>query len=362
MLLTIITFLVVLSVLVLVHEGGHFLAAKRAGIKVEEFGLGYPPRLFARKIGETEYSVNVLPLGGFVRLLGEDDLTTAAKASFWAQKKLARTAVILAGVAMNFLLAVLIFTIVYSRTGIPTQTDKVSIVGLLPASPADQAGLKVGQIIQMVDGVEVDTTEKFIALVKEKQGQTLVLKIDDQEIQIIPRQQIPEGEGPLGVVISDIQMKKYPWYQMVPLGIVEGLKEAINWGKLILQSLGKMILDLVTLGQAPKDVAGPLGILQITSGVAKTGWLSVLQFMGILSINLAVINILPFPALDGGRLMFLAYEVVMRRRPRPGVERWVNTAGMATLLFLILLVTIGDVSRLLATTTFGFRLHSLWPF
>jgi regulator of sigma E protease len=350
----------------LVHEGGHFLIAKKAGIKVEEFGFGYPPRLWAKKVGETEYSVNLLPLGGFVRLYGEDDLTTQAEHSFWAQSKKARASVVFAGVVMNFLLAILVFTLVYSATGIPTKTDKIKIVGVVPHSPAEAAGLRVGQIIDSVDNLVVKNTDDFINFTREKLGKPLTLQVNGQEIEITPRQQVPAGEGPLGVVISQIEMKHYPFYQMIPLGIIEGFKEAVNWGKLILSSLGKMLLELITLGRVPQDVAGPLGILQITSGVAKTGFLSILQFMGILSVNLAVVNVLPFPALDGGRLIFLFYELIARRRPRSGIERWVNSAGMVTLLFLICLVTLGDISRLLSTTTFGHQLsvhfRSLWPF
>jgi regulator of sigma E protease len=217
-------------------------------------------------------------------------------------------------------------------------------------------------VIQALNGITVKNTTDFINLTRKNLGQPIMLRIDGQEVEITPRQETPPGEGPLGVVISQTEMKHYPFYQMVPLGVIEGFKEAIKWGRLILGSLAKMLFELITLGRVPQDVAGPLGILQITSGVAKTGLLSVLQFVGILSVNLAVINVLPFPALDGGRLIFLFYELITRRRPRPGVERWVNTAGMATLLFLILLVTIGDISRLLSTTTFGSTLRSLWPF
>ena len=228
MLLTLVTFLVVLSILVLVHEGGHFLAAKRTGVKVEEFGLGYPPRLWAKKIGETEYSVNLLPLGGFVRLYCEDDLTTHAHRSFWAQSKKARASVILAGVLMNFFLAIFVFTVVYSVTGVPVKTAQVNIVGVIPGSPAEQAGLKTDQVIQSFDGVVIKNTDDFINLTKEKLGQQIILRVDDQEIKIIPRQETPAGEGPLGVIISQVEMKHYPFYQMLPLGVNEGFKEAVN--------------------------------------------------------------------------------------------------------------------------------------
>jgi regulator of sigma E protease len=151
----------------------------------------------------------------------------------------------------------------------------------------------------------------------------------------------------LGVVVSDVEMKKFPFWQMPWRGTVEGFKEAFGWTALILSALKKMVVDLIIHGTIPKDVAGPVGIFQITGMVAKSGLLNILQFIGILSVNLAVINILPFPALDGGRLIFVVYEAITRRRPKPSFERWVNTAGMAFLLMLIILITINDVIRLI---------------
>jgi len=371
-LLTVITFLVVLSILVLIHEGGHFLMAKRAGIKVDEFGLGYPPRLWSKKIGETIYSINLLPLGGFVRLRGEEYTTEELKSlnkspgAFYAKSKLARTGVIVAGVIANFLLAIVCFSTYYSITGIPMskQTEKVIVLAVTPGTPAANAGIKEGQVIEAIDGKLITTTDELINTTKEMKGKEITLMVDGQDLLVTPRSDVPDGEGPLGVAITneEIIMKKYPIYKMIPLGINEGFKEAIGWGRLILGSLGKMVSDMLTLGKAPKDVAGPIGIVQVTSSVVKLGILPTIQFMGILSVNLAVMNVLPFPALDGGRLAFIIYEAIARRKPKPEFERWINAAGMTALLILIGLVTIGDIRRIITTTTIIEKIRGVLPF
>lgn len=373
MILTVFTFLIVLSVLILVHEFGHFLAARRAGIKVEEFGFGYPPRLAAKKIGETVWSINWLPFGGFVRLFGEElaeqrglKRGKTLKGAFWAKSKKARTTVIVAGVLANFLLAVVLFSVVYSYSGIPTKTSQVRIIGILSNSPASKGGLKENDVILQVDEERLNDLNHFIKLIDEKKGEQVKLLVEREEgelaLWITPRESPPEGEGPLGVVVSDVEMKKYPFWQMPFRGIIEGFKEAFGWAVLILRALGKMLVNLIIQRVVPKDVAGPVGIFQITGLVAKSGLLAVLQFIGVLSVNLAVINILPFPALDGGRLAFVIYEAVTRRRPKPSVEKWVNAAGMAFLLLLIILVTFNDIRRLIGTSEIFGQIRKILPF
>jgi len=372
--MTLLLFLVILSILVLVHEGGHFLAAKKAGIKVEEFGFGYPPRIWAKKIGETEYSINAVPFGGFVRLYGdpaegEVKKSRDFKRSFLGKSKKARTVVILAGVVANFLLGVVVFSVVYSLTGVPQKTENIKIVGISPGSPAEKFGLKEGDIVLAVDGKKLTDLSEFTKLISEKRGKEIKLLIKRETnnpcqekvlggggfscqdgnllFWLAPREAPPEGEGPLGVAVSNIEMVKYPFWQMPFRGAVEGVKEAFAWGWMIVLSLKKMVGDLVFQGVVPKDVAGPVGIFQATEMVAKTGILNIFQFLGILSVNLAVLNVLPLPALDGGRLIFVGWEVVFRRRPKPQLERWINTAGMALLIILLILVTINDVKRIL---------------
>jgi len=179
---------------------------------------------------------------------------------------------------------------------------------------------------------------------------------------VTPRESPPEGEGPLGIVISDMEMKKYPLWQMPIYGTIEGFKEAFAWTGLVIGGLGKMIGNLVTKGQVPREIAGPVGILQVTSVVARSGILTILQFIGVLSVNLAVINILPFPALDGGRLIFIGYELLTRKKPKPQVEHWVNFVGLAVLMFLLILVTLNDIQRLIETTAIGTKLRTLFSF
>ncbi|MGB9706783.1 MAG: site-2 protease family protein, partial [Microgenomates group bacterium] len=264
MLLTTLTFFFILSVLVLVHEFGHLLAAKKAGIKVEEFGFGYPPRIWAKKIGETEYSLNAVPFGGFVRLFGdpaEGKLVTgkAFKQSFLGKSKKARTAVILAGVLANFLLGVVVFSIIYSISGIPQKTDKIKIVGIAPGSPAQKFGLKEGDVILAVDDQKLTELTKFTKLIEEKKGKEIKLLVGREKdnpclekvlggagfscqdgnllFWLAPRENPPEGEGPLGVVVSDIEIVKYPFWQMPFRGAVEGIKEAFGWGMLVVLSL-----------------------------------------------------------------------------------------------------------------------------
>ena len=318
---TLIVFLLTLSILVLVHELGHFLAARKAGIKVEEFGLGYPPRAWAKKIGETVYSLNWIPFGGFVKLFGEElGERKAGKRAFWSKSKKARTVVIIAGVLANFLLSIILFSIVYSSTGIPTKTDQVIVVAVAENSPAEKLGIREDDILLSVDEQNVRGLEEFIKLVEEKKGQSIELQLKDRSVEITPREDPPEGEGALGVVVSDMEMKKYPLWEMIPRGAIEGIREALMWGWLTFTSIAKMLIDWLGKGVAPKDVAGPVGIYQITGTVARQGILPTLQFIGIFSINLAVLNILPFPALDGGRLLFVIYEVIFRKRPRWNCE------------------------------------------
>lgn len=358
MLVTLLVFILILSLLVFVHELGHFLVAKKAGIKVEEFGFGLPPRLWGKKVGETIYSVNALPIGGFVRLYGEDEEVEGKNVNksrqFLHKPKGIRAAVTAAGVVMNFLLAVVVFSLIYTKLGIPTETDNIRVIGIVPESPAAQAGLRDNDVIVSIEGKLIKDSQDFINLTREFAGKEMSVKVnrgEEVEIKVTPRKDPPLGEGPLGVVISNQEIKFYPFWQMPFRGAVEGVRESFAWTRLIAEGLGMMVFRLVTAGTVPQDVAGPVGIFQITGQVAKTGVWSVLQFLGVLSINLAVVNLLPIPALDGGRLLFIAIEAFIGRRVKAKVEAYAHQIGMIFLLFLIVLITFNDIRRVFGITS-----------
>lgn len=350
----ILIFVVALSVLVLVHEFGHFFAAKATGVKVEEFGLGLPPKIVGKKFKGTEWTLNWLPIGGFCKLFGEDlgeKGATKNKDSFVTKNPWQKALIVLGGVMMNMILAVVIFGVVYTIMGVPVETEKVKIVEVAKNSPAEKVDLKENDWIKAVNGVEVKTPQQLTEEVGKFKGKAVKLLISndqtktDKEIIVQTRENPPEGEGSLGVAIANTEMEKIKWYEFYK-GIGAGFKEAYFWGKIIADGVLKMVGGLL-MGQVPKDVSGPIGIFEATSSIKKNqGMLAVIHFFGIVSVNLAVVNVLPFPALDGGRIIFVIYELITKKRANQKLEMVVNNAGMLILLSLILIVTISDVRRI----------------
>lgn len=356
MIVDLLIFFGVLSVLVLIHELGHFLVARWVGVKVEEFGFGLPPRIWGKRIGETIYSLNYLPIGGFVRLFGEDENPGGdTKRAFINKSKRARIAIVVAGVVMNFLLAVGVFSFLYTKLGIPTVTNVVKVVGVALNSPAETVGIKEGDIIrQFKDGVRVEEIKdsgRFISLVAQAKGREIEVGIERVGeliyFNLNPRENPPLGEGSLGIAISSVESKFYPWYEMPFRATYFGVSEAFEWTRMIGSGLGGLVSGLITAGRVPADISGPVGIYQVVAQVAKTGYLNLLRLVGILSVNLAVLNILPFPALDGGRLLFIMLEAVFGRKVAPKFERVVHAVGLAILITLILLVTVKDLQKLM---------------
>jgi len=361
--MTLLIALIILSILILVHELGHFWAAKKSGILVEEFGIGYPPRLLARKIGETIYSINWLPIGGYVRIKGENyepsegHLRGESSNLFWEKPIWQRAVVLLSGVFGNFVLGVILFGVVYSIIGVPTPMGKVRVVGVADGSPAAEAGIIEGDVIQKfqatrdkqetITKLQITETEKLIELINENKGKEIVLVLEgEREVRVVPRENPPEGEGALGVLLSDTELVRLPWWQMPVKGVVVGTKEAYAWGKEIVGGLWSMISGIFNGSGVPEDVSGPVGIYKVSAQVNEMGWLASLQFMAVLSMNLAVLNILPLPALDGGRLVFLGLEMVIGKRLKNKIEGWVHGTGMILLLGLMVLITIRDIIKL----------------
>ena len=351
----VLIFLLALSIVVVFHEFGHFFAAIKMGVKVEEFGLGLPPRMVGKKFGKTLFSLNWLPIGGFCKLYGEEVAATGlmmkrSKKAFCNKKPWQKMLIVMGGVVMNLVLAVLIFSVVYTVLGVPQEMDKVKVLEVAEGSPAEEAGLKKDDWIMGVGQVRVKTARELVGEVSKHEGETVELAVERGEIMqtvmVEVRENPPEGEGSMGVAITHMDMVKVPWWQFYK-GVGAGFKEAYFWGKIIVGGMYEMISGLFA-GRVPEGVAGPVGMYQATSSIKKDqGIWAMIHFFGIISVNLAILNFMPFPALDGGRMIFIGWEMLTKKKVNSKVESTMNSVGMMVLLALLLLVTVGDVFRLI---------------
>lgn len=361
MLLTAIIFFVVLGILVFIHELGHFMVAKWIGVRVDEFGFGLPPRMWGKKVGETTYSLNWLPIGGFVRLAGEDEVPAKAKAAnlkryFWARSKKERAAILLAGVVMNFILAVGITSYLLT-IGLDEASGKIKIVKVQEDSPAAAANLAVGDIVESVRytgdrgtdvRMRVRMPRELISIANKRRGKELTLGlIKDGErvnISLIPREKTAENQGAIGIGIEpEIIHLQYPWYQAPWEAVKLNVKRAGD----IVYALSSLPLRLLEREDVSDEVAGPLRIAKVTGEAAKLGFDKVLNLMSLLSLSLAMFNVLPIPALDGGRFAFVFLEKIIGRKVKPTIENSAHQIGMIVLLAFIFLVSINDVRLLL---------------
>ncbi len=354
--MSVIIFIVVLAILVLVHEFGHFWVAKKSGMKVDEFGFGFPPRLFGIKRGETLYSINLLPLGGFVKIVGENNEESSDPRSFVNKTFFQRFATLFAGVFMNFILASLLLAIGFV-IGLPTvvpegqevpryahiSNPSVSILLVDPSSPASDAGLKEGDAIKKVDGQDVNDVEQFITYVRSKPGENIALDVtrgnDALSMSVYSRPNPPEGAGPIGISLGDVGKITYPWWYAPIVGVASAWRITV----LTVQSFGQLIFH----GKGLESLGGPVKIAAMTGQVTKLGIEYLIQFAAFLSINLAVLNIVPFPALDGGRILFLFIEKIRGKKNNPSIEQWANVIGFALLILLIVWITVRDVVSLI---------------
>lgn len=356
--LTAIIFIIVIGVLVLVHEFGHFIFAKRAGMKVEEFGFGFPPRIAGFKKGETIYSINWIPFGGFVKILGEDGDErgpgTFSGAGFWN-----RFLVLVAGVVMNFLLAAVLLMIVNSlglRIGLAdnqanlAKDVEVQIVSVSSGSPADTAGLEpldaLAGYIQNGQTIAFDSAASVQDVVMAHEGQPITLEIKrGSEIldkTVTPRVNPPEGQGALGISLTLTGVVYYPWYQ----AIWRGISDAAFLSVATVQGYYSLLKTLFIHGKLIADVSGPIGIATLTGQAARVGWNYLLQFVAMISINLAILNIIPFPALDGGRVLILIIEKAKGSPVPKTAEMLINTIGFYILVALMILITYRDIAKL----------------
>lgn len=363
MIFSIIIFIITLLVLVLIHEFGHFLMAKKFGIKVEEFGFGIPPRLWGKKIGETIYSINWLPFGGFVKLLGEDEVDTITidkegkNRDFRAKPVSKRILVVVAGVAMNLVLAwALFYTVIISqnfRIIYPTISQGVYIFRTENNLPAQQAGVKEGEKLVAIDNEQISDIEQARKFIKAKDETKTTLTLADSDgknqrkVELIPKKQ-DNGDVLIGVVFSPIPFRTY---STLPEKIFSGVTYSWDLTKITFIGLGQLFNQLFVgdFGQASKSVSGPVGLAAVTGDILSAGWQAVLPylwFVGIISLTLSIFNILPIPALDGGRLLFLVIEAITHKKVKEDVEKTVHQIGFIILIGLALLITYSDIRKL----------------
>lgn len=340
-----------LSLLILVHELGHFFVAKMFGVKVNEFGFGYPPRLFARKRRETEYSVNALPFGGFVKIHGEDiaqidESDPDYKRSFAYQPAWKRSMIILAGVFMNVCFAFILLSIIF-MVGAPSH---MSIASVAEGSPADSAGIEVGDIVLSASvGEEVlsdpVSTEEFIELVNENKGSEFSFTIqrggETFEKTVLARENPPEGEGSIGVALVDMGIEKKGFFG----ALWEGAKTTVFLLKNIAVGFYNIITGIFTNPEILKNVAGPVGIFVITKQAGSVGIIYLIQLVAIISLNLVILNLLPFPALDGGRFLFILIEKMKGSPVSNKFQMAANALGFLLLIALMIVVTIKDIGK-----------------
>jgi len=371
---TIILFVLILGLLILVHELGHFVVARRLGTKVEEFGIGFPPRIAGvyrdskgrwRKViggkevedeaADTIYSLNWLPLGGFCKIKGEDGEGSKDKDSSASKKIWKRALILVAGVTMNILLA-MVLLIVGFKVGLPTVIEadtppesvveaKVQVVVISGNSPAQESGLQVGDEILTVADNSVTSVESIQNIIDHNLGEEVSLKIKrgDQEqiLTLVPRRTPPADEGPMGVALVKTGIISYPWYQAIGKGIMATFSLFFA----ILVALFGIIKNLLIGAGVTEELSGPVGIAVMTGQVARMGFVYVLQFIAVLSINLAIINLFPLPALDGGRLLFLIIEKIRGKKVNRRIENTIHMIGFILLILLMLVITFRDVFK-----------------
>ncbi len=349
--MTVILFIGVLLVCVIVHEFGHFIAAKKSGMLVEEFGFGIPPRLASFKKGETVYSVNALPIGGFVKIAGEngEDQGIPRERQFESKPWYIKSIVLLAGVIMNFVLALVLFSIAYI-IGLPgiTETGTPTVISVVQGSPTEKAGIAVGDIVTAitVDGELVSTidTEKIHTAIQLGTKDVMIAYVHKggaETATITPTES--DGNRMVGIAIESIGVIKQPFFQSIALA----WHQTIVLTKNIFLAIGTLVGGLFTGNGTTEGLVGPVGLAKEVGNAATFGLTYLLAFVATISLNLAVLNVLPFPALDGGRLVVVWGEAITRRKFSSTVVGIIHGVGFLLLIGLMVFLTIGDIRKVL---------------
>jgi regulator of sigma E protease len=374
MFLTLVVFIFILGLLVFVHEFGHFIVAIKNGVKAEEFGFGFPPRAIGvvktedgwkivwrakptdKNFKNTIYSLNWIPLGGFVKIKGEMGEDATDSDSFVRKKIWQRMLIISAGVAMNIVTAAVFLSIGFG-IGMPQVLDdnvsrfarvrdaEIQIVNVMAGTPAEKAGIAYGDIIVSIDGKDFEKMSDLGGYVGGKEGVVTKMQIkrgeDILEKEIIPQRIEEYNVTGYGIGMVRVGVVSYPWY----IAPWEGLKETLFYIKEISRAFGLLLKDLVMGDKISVDLSGPVGIAVLTGKVARLGIIYLLQFVALLSVNLAIINFLPFPALDGGRLLFLVIEWFRGKPVNQRIENIIHNVGFTLLLIFIVLITYRDFTK-----------------
>lgn len=361
--MTILIFLAVLFVLILVHEFGHFITAKWSKMRVDEFAIGFPPRVASWTKGETTYALNLLPIGGYVKIYGEngeDAETPDTPRAFSHRPKHLQAIVLVAGVTMNILLAFVLYASTYMigvAVAVPEEersaTSELVVGSILPDGPASEAGLRPGDRIRSLTSGSDEATlvpSSIARFINEREGQTLTVQYEraneSHTISVVPRMIDVNGEDArprVGFVTGLIEMREYPFMEAVKLGAEDTWSGAAR----ITVGVGQLLGKAVTGQASMQDVTGPIGIAGMVGDASRFGITALMTFTAFISLNLAVINLLPIPALDGGRLLVVLIEAIIRRPLNQTFIARMNLVGFAFLMLIMLTVTVGDILRLL---------------
>jgi regulator of sigma E protease len=346
MLTTVGIFIGILAGLILAHEFGHFITAKAFRVEVKEFGLGFPPRIIGRKRGETIYSLNAIPLGGFTKLAGEED--PEAPRSLAGKPTGVRLLVLSAGSLMNFLAPLALFTIAFT---VPHDVvmGRVVVEEVAPNSPAATAGINDGDTIISINDKPVNNTGDLQRYIQLNLGREIEITVthdnlNQESFRLVPRWRPPEGEGAIGVAVTTVDAttvrQSEPAWRAVPLGAATCVETFVLFKN--------GLLSMIT-GATPVEVRGPVGIAEMTGEVARAGLSPLLEFTAFLSINLGLINIFPLPALDGGRIAFVLLEKARGgKRIPPRTEGLIHLIGFALLIGVIIAITYNDITRIIS--------------
>lgn len=340
MVLTIAAAIFVFGLLVLVHELGHFITAKLTGMRVDEFAIGFGPKLVSFKHGETAYSIRAVPLGGFNDIAGMDpEDKDAGDRGYSAKPVLSRMIVIIAGSAMNLILPIFLFFGIYFFSGVATPSTEPVLGKVIEGEAADKAGLQDGDRILAIDGKSVETWTDLLAAIRDKGGETLSFRVarggEEVEAQVTPVYDAQQKRAMVGVMGAT--ETRHP-------GFAESVQLAVTRTAAILYAMAEALYKIL-LELSGAELAGPLGVAQMAGEVAQMGFVPLLNFAAFLSLNLGLVNLFPIPALDGGHFLLLCVEAVRGKPLGPKAFGYVQRVGIALLLLLMLFATKNDIMR-----------------